>query len=76
MTKQINLFDFIIYGCRTHPTDVIYDTQTEFCVYFENYSDNAKFDTLRELVELQGSNWEWYCKEFNANINDEKWGRW
>jgi len=72
----MHLFDTIKYNCKTHPNDVIYNREDpEYNVYFENYSDDAKYDTLRDLVEDQGCDWKWYCEYHDLNVNDEKWGR-
>lgn len=67
------LFDMLKY---THPKDVIYNTEDPMKhVYFENVYDDGYYDTLRELVESQGSNWEWYCEYYDRNPLDEKWGK-
>lgn len=74
---ELTLFELIKFQCKTHPRDVIYDRNLpQYSVYYENYTDDAYYDTLRELVEDQGCNWEWYCDYFSLNMKDEKWGKW
>ena len=64
------------HECNTHPHDVIVILNDEkYGVYYENYNDDAEHDTLRELVESQGCDWQWYCEYYERNPLDEKWGR-
>jgi hypothetical protein len=74
--REVTLFERLRWECVRHPEDVKYDKDDpQYSVYFENYTDDAHYDSMRELVEDQGCNWYWYCDYYCLDSNDEHWGR-